>query len=41
LADRTSVLWVFALSGICVLLVAALGGFLPGYRAIPARTEQE
>lgn len=39
LADRTSVLWVFALSGICVLLVAAVGGFLPGYRAIPARTE--
>ena len=41
LADQSSVLWVFALSGICVLLVAALGGFLPGYRAIPARTEQE
>ena len=40
LADRTSVLWVFALSGVCVLLTAAGGGFLPGYRAIPARTQQ-
>ncbi len=41
LADHTSIPLVFGLSGVCVLLTALGGYFLPGYRAIPIQVKTE
>jgi MFS family permease len=41
LADRTSLQLVYGLAGGWVLLTVVGSRFLPGYRAIPARGEEE
>jgi MFS family permease len=41
LADRKSIQLVYWVSGIWVLLGVIGSGFLPGYRAIPVRSEKE
>ena len=40
LADRTSLRLVYVLAGGWVLLTVIGSRFLPGYRAIPARSEE-
>ena len=40
LADRTSLRLVYGLAGAWVLLAAVGSRFLPGYRAIPVRSEE-